>query len=262
MGCALVATRLVLAFGFAIHVKIYFRVFSPRPATESHGFLINLDVPLVEKARSFTSLEGGPRPEGRGMLIFAQDLVSRNLGMMCLDPGPAPDRTKCVVVAADTQVFGSSLVYEIILSDRAPTGALQDEQKENHMKFQFRDELVYAGFGGGSNRMTPKLYLQTNEEIHQFKGVSIPSVIRILTDRFHKNGKWSYTTWQLQSGEGVRVWRVQGGFLTELQDGKETNPIRFLDFTSWNEVPEDAKKVVRIALPKTSARLDENEKPV
>lgn len=130
------------------------------------------------------------------------------------------------------------------------------------MEFQHSDEQVWAGYGGGSNRMTPKIYLQARGQVVPFTGQSITGFVRVLAERFHKNGKWSYTDWTLRAGEGVRVWRNKGGSLYEVIGGKDTNGICHVDLKSWEGVPLDAQEVMRAILPKTSARLDENEKPV
>lgn len=131
------------------------------------------------------------------------------------------------------------------------------------MEFSFANELVYAGTGGGSNRMTPRLYFQATGLIYEFKGQNIPGFVRVLSDSYKKNGKWSYTTWRLRAGAGVKVWRVQGGYLSELShEGKEVEPFCYIGLNSWDQVPAAMRDVFRVALPKTTARLEENEQPV
>ena len=133
------------------------------------------------------------------------------------------------------------------------------------MDIEFKDELTYAGTGGGSNRMTPRLFLQQGETFHPFAGASIPGVVRVLKDHYKKNGKWSYTTWNLRIAEGVTGWVVAGGEVREAGKpsyGEGAGRRASYLAATWAEIPEEMRPVVRACCPKSTARLDENETPV
>lgn len=125
----------------------------------------------------------------------------------------------------------------------------------------YRDELVYAGTGGGSNRHRPALDLEKDGVFHEFKGASIPGICRVVRDEYKKNGKWSYTTWTLQLAEGVHAWTNAGGRLADL-GGLCTLTAPLTLAATWADVPEPLHRVVRGAYPRTTQRLDEADKPI
>ncbi len=136
------------------------------------------------------------------------------------------------------------------------------------MNIVFDDEKTYAGSGGGSNRHTPKLAFllpavpgPSPQEVVLFSGVSIPGVCRVLTEKCHKNGKWSYTTWEVKVADGVEAWTNRGGQVSAL--GGEGAP---KEKTSWLVATWDAVTVptgvFRALCPTHAGRLDENDKPV
>ncbi len=124
-------------------------------------------------------------------------------------------------------------------------------------RLKFDDELTYAGIDGGSNRHRPRLLLQKGEALVEFAGSSIPGVIRVDGEQPVKNGKWSYTKWELSVASGVLAWTQRGGKIRPLNvdDGPSTDYQRV---TRWADVtvPE---AVVRHLASLTARRLDLNE---
>lgn len=124
------------------------------------------------------------------------------------------------------------------------------------------DEQVWAGTGGAATRHRPKLVFVTQAgAIHDFQGASIPGIARVAHEDYKKNGKWSFTSWTLQLAPGVAAWTNEGGTLRELSGASDAR-LKYHALSSWEEVPADLHFIVRHFLPKTTARLDENARPV
>lgn len=126
----------------------------------------------------------------------------------------------------------------------------------------WNDELVHAGTGGGSNRHRGSLTLQAPDgAMIAFAGASIPGLCRVLNEKYNKNGKWSFSAWTLKLAPDVKAWTGKGGTLRDLSEQSDVR-IRYHGVNAWSEVPEEIRPVFRVVLQKTSARLDENGKPV
>lgn len=142
-------------------------------------------------------------------------------------------------------------------------------------RIEFSDELVYAGTGGGSNRHTPFLWFWFWDGLRavKFAGKSIPGTCRVVRSEYHKNGKWSYTDYAIDAAVGVEAWLGKGGLFgrlmrpDELLESQRPGGIDRRTMVNWNTVERWEQvnapiNLVRAAMPKLSARLDENEAPV
>lgn len=124
-----------------------------------------------------------------------------------------------------------------------------------------KDELVYAGTGGGSNRHRPVLHLEKDGQFHEFKGASIPGVCRVIRDDYKKNGKWSFSTWTIQLADGVQAWTNAGGRVADLSGlCALTSPLTMA--ATWADVPEPLRRVVRSIYPNNAQRLNEADAPI
>jgi hypothetical protein len=136
-------------------------------------------------------------------------------------------------------------------------------------QIKFDDELTHAGTGGGSNRHHPVLYFRRGAEPPvKFDGTSIPGICRVDRDSFHKNGKWSFTTWWISIADGVTAWRLSGSWIesvNDLVDGRPRVRLNRWEAISWAEVDAVGvpREVARAIAPKTLAdRLDANAQPI
>ena len=68
---------------------------------------------------------------------------------------------------------------------------------------------------GGIGRR--KLFLIKEEQAYEFQGESIPGVCVALSEKYNKNGKWSYTAYRLALASGVDVVQFSGwGWLRQM----------------------------------------------
>jgi hypothetical protein len=131
------------------------------------------------------------------------------------------------------------------------------------MQINFSDELVWAGNGGASNRERPLLWLQQGEAVVRFTGDSIPGTVRVLRNDYVKNGKWSHSKWTLQLAGDVTAWVLAGGDMREYaREGEKPRVIAYRKALTWSDIPADLHRIFRVIATKTSARLDEADKPV
>lgn len=137
-------------------------------------------------------------------------------------------------------------------------------------RVEYSDELVWAGTGGGSNRHTPTLIFfnpLTGEKPVKFLGASIPSVCRVVREKYHKNGKWSYTEYVIDVAPGLEPWMLKAETLGRVIPASDTARTWYdpktatnrYNVTSWSEV-KSPEAVVRFF--KFARQLDENEMPV
>ena len=91
-----------------------------------------------------------------------------------------------------------------------------------------------------------------------FSGETIPGVLRVLRENYTKNGKWSHTTWEVETSEGIRV-------ITHSQD---FGTGQWLCSKTWNSAikefqdsiagsdPAHIERFIRATWPELAAELD------
>lgn len=114
---------------------------------------------------------------------------------------------------------------------------------------EFNDGLCPGG-------RRPRLYLIVGAVAHKFTGSAIAGVCAIAGESFHKNGKWSNTTYQLELAPGVRPIQM----LSPLHGTWGSQ------YPTWHELAahlglplQVAQEIVRAEYASTATRLDEME---
>ena len=96
--------------------------------------------------------------------------------------------------------------------------------------------------------------------IFEFAGESIPGVCQVVSRSYKKNGKWSYSTWEVELSSGLKSffwsqdWEI-GQYVTA---GTWERAIADLQRRSGmpDLCPEAIERFIRVRLPETATKLD------
>jgi len=146
-------------------------------------------------------------------------------------------------------------------SEGHPTISHGQEQRKREMT----TEIITWSDEMGSRSRSAWLLLVKGEKIVSFTGQNLPSMVVVRGTDYHKNGKWSHTTYRLELATGVRAipgkngWET-GRFVEGLRDAtRGSTPI-----DTWVDVANalgvsvpSAMAFLREWRPKAAAALDE-----
>jgi hypothetical protein len=120
--------------------------------------------------------------------------------------------------------------------------------REKGGAMEWRDGLRPGG-------RTPRLYVIVDggRAVHKFTGETIPGVLVVLSAQYHQCGKWSSTTYQIQTARGVRAVELLSPLHGTWGDS----------FTSWLDAAQalgcdvdSAREITRVEYRKTFERLE------
>ena len=127
-------------------------------------------------------------------------------------------------------------------------------------------EVTYCDKQGSRDREAWAIVISPLGEIHAFTGNNIPGLVIVLGHDYHKNGKWSNTTYRLKVAPGARFisglmgWET-GGWTEGLASAlKCKRPDTWQEFATALGVPRDAvRNFLLMWRPKMAERLDKLE---
>ena len=111
---------------------------------------------------------------------------------------------------------------------------------------------------GRGNDSPPRLYLVNSQGKYvKFAGQTIPGFCIVQNSQFTKNGKWSYTEFQILLHAGVTAWEMSSPYLSNPPTWESV-------YTSDPFVPREipleiVKEVCHIEFPKGAVKLDERD---
>ena len=106
---------------------------------------------------------------------------------------PAELRGKELTLADMHKYAGEPVAYSVTATSILPKRELLWE-----------DGLETGGIG------RRRMFFVKEEQAYEFKGESIPGVCVALSEKYNKNGKWSYTAYRLALASGVDVVQFSG----------------------------------------------------
>lgn len=116
------------------------------------------------------------------------------------------------------------------------------------------DSTMNWSDGIGSRGRCGWLLLVKGEEITPFKGSNIPGVVVVRGTDYHKNGKWSHTTYRLELGQGVRAISGKDGWET----GRFVEGLRSaVSFNSPIDTWADVANAMGVSVPSAMEFLKE-----
>ncbi len=112
---------------------------------------------------------------------------------------------------------------------------------------------------GRGNDSPPRLYFVNSQNKYiKFTGQTIPGFCIVQNSHFTKNGKWSYTEYQILLHAGVTAWEMSSPYLANPNTWEE---VYSADPWVPREIPlEIVKEVCYLEFPKGASKLDERDK--
>ena len=123
-------------------------------------------------------------------------------------------------------------------------------------EYTFKDGAQH-GRGSGHDG-PPRLYFVNKEGKYvKFFRNTIPGFCIVQNSEFHKNGKWSYTKWEILVHAGVTAWEMSSPYLS---NSPTWESVYDQDPHVPREIPlEVVKEVCHIEFPKGAQKLDERD---
>jgi hypothetical protein len=110
------------------------------------------------------------------------------------------------------------------------------------------------------SRLSACLVVTADGEVHRFVGKDIPGTVKILNEKFEKNGKWSNTTYYCLSADGTAVisWKQdwENGLFWPQSSWQEA--IEWVRSQAPLASPASVERLIREEWPKAAQKFDEN----
>ena len=149
-------------------------------------------------------------------------------------------------------------IWEVEVAGTNPTGRLVA-----FLRLLKKVELVEWTWNDGighRSRQPACLAVTASGDVHRFQGSDIPNFVKVVNSKFHKNGKWSNTTYTCVSPEGVKIysWMQSWGEGVFWPQASWEEAVKTVQEHAPQVDPASLEAVIRQGWPKAAAKFDEN----
>ncbi len=130
------------------------------------------------------------------------------------------------------------------------------------------EDIIWSNEMGHRSRKAWLLFILDDGKIVSFSGETIPGIVVVIDDHYHKNGRWSHTKYRLRvSSKVVSIISGYDGWDTgRFDEGLRKSLKREEPIDSWEELSaalgidiKVAKEFLRQWRPKAAERFDKIE---